>query len=240
MLGRIDPRSILLLCLIAAFAGVAVCGDAAPAPAAPDFTDAFDFSAAVKPRPGDWLEYLVAFPADPLERELGAGPDDRPGAAAVVERDTSAPAGSIDFDALVRLQPVFEPPKGWTAVPVRLSIREVGDDGCNAEITFAGDTRAVRLPADGGGARAEFQYDSGAEAERTLRVGGREYVVRELRRGGPGYGFVRWFSAEIPFGTVRFATELVDMQLVGFGRGTPPDFPVRPEEEIAPPPGALY
>lgn len=227
-------KTLLLLGLFVAFAGMAAGGDAA------DFTDAFDFSSATKPRPGDWAEYLVAFPADPLERELSgdAGGDSADGPGAVVERDASAPPEEIDFDALMEIEPVFEPAERWTTVPVRLNIREVDDAGCNAEITFAGVTNTVRL--DAGGERAEFSYDAGGDAERSLRIGGREYAVRELRREGPGYGFVRWFSPEIPFGTVRFATGQVDMQLVGFGRGTPPDFPVRPEDEVEPALGALY
>jgi hypothetical protein len=150
------------------------------------------------------------------------------------------PNGTLDFDALARLRPVFESAVAWRSVPVRLQIREVDENGCNAEITFAGDTRSIRLDAAPKGAQAEFHYDTGSEAEKTVRIGGTEYTVREVRRSASGYGFVRWFSPEIPFGTVRFATEHVDIQLIASGRGAPPDFPVRLESGIAPALGALY
>ncbi len=231
----------LLLFLLAAFANIASAEDAdvldlppAASAAGPDLADVFDFSQATKPRPGDWLEYLVAFPADPLESSLrnAAGPLPAPPSADAADPDPGAPA---------QFQPVFEPPTTWRIVPVRLQIREVDDDGCNAELTFAGQTVPVRLDASPREAQAEFTYDAGGEAERVVRIGGAEYRVREVRRTGSGYGFVRWFSAEIPFGTVRFATGHVDVQLVATGRGAPPDeFPSRSASGIAPALGSLY
>lgn len=234
-------RMFFLLCLLSALFLAAARGEdvALPAPesvAGPDFKDAFDFALAVRPRPGDWMEYHIAFPADPLESRL------RPENGIAARPSGRAPetvgGGGVDYDALARLEPVFDPPETWVTVPVRIQIREVFEDGCNAEVTFAGETRAVRLGA-AREARAEFRYDAGGEAEKALRIGGREYAVSEVRREGSDYGFVRWFSTEIPFGTVRFATEHVDMQIVGFGRGAPPEFPIHPEEEIAPPLGSL-
>ena len=241
---------ILLFCLIAAFAGRASAADgenaSLPPPestAGPDLADVFDFSQSPRPRPGDWLEYHLAFPVDPLENSLRTDPAPIPG----IDVSPSAPAdatnaddGAVDFNSLALLQPLFEPPAAWRTVPVRLEIREVDDEGCNAEITFANGTRPIRLSASGRGAQAEFHYDAGAEADKQIRVGGNDYTVHEVRRTGSGYGFVRWFSPEIPFGTVRFATEHIDVQLVGVGRGTPPDFPLRPAAAIAPALGILY
>ncbi len=243
MSGKHHVSAVLLLVLLAFAAGVRG-GDALPPPvsaAGPDLADVFDFSQATRPRPGDWLEYLVAFPADPLESSLRG----RPGASSAGAPVSAVPAvpvpgdGTVDFDAVARIRPEFEPPVTWRSVPVRLEIREVFPDGCNADVSFAGERVSVRLSA-GGGAQAEFHYDAGGEAERSLRIGDREYTIRELRRTGSDYGFVRWFSAEVPFGVVRFATEHVDIQLVAMGRGAPPDFPVRLTVGIAPALGSLY
>ncbi len=245
MSGKHHVPVVLLLVLLA-FAAGARGGDVLPPPASaagPDLTDVFDFSQATRPRPGDWLEYLVAFPADPLENSLRS----RPGASSAGVPEgapgNAVPAvpgdGTVDFDAVARIRPEFEPPAAWRGVPVRLEIREVFPDGCNADVSFAGERVSVRLAA-GNGAQAEFHYDAGGEAERSLRIGDREYTVRELRRAGSDYGFVRWFSAEVPFGLVRFATEHVDIQLVAMGWGAPPDFPVRLVGGIAPALGSLY
>ncbi len=215
--------------------------------AGPTVADPFDFSRAVKPRPGDWLEYRIAFPVDPLENSLRADPAPTQGAPAapppvvpVVPAPGEAGAPGAAAPDLTRLRPAFDPPAAWRTVPLRLAIREVDENGCNAELRFAGATLSLHLPASGGEAEAAFHYDSGEETERTVRIGGTEYAVEEVRRAGSGYGFVRWFSPELPFGTVRFATKDVDMLLVGFGRGAAPDFPLRSPDGAAPALGSLY
>lgn len=211
------------LCAVALFlSAAALCGaEELPAPmsmAGPNLSDVFDASQMAKARPGDWFEYRVAYPGDPLESRLSS-----PG-------DASA------------IQTMFDLPPEWRVVPVRIEIREVFPDGCNAEITFGdtGERATTRLSGTSDGAHASFQYDGGAATEQTVRIGGKEYIVQERRRSGSGYGFVRWTSVEIPFGVIRFATEHVDMQLVGMGRGSAPDFPLPPEDEVAPPLGSLY
>lgn len=212
----------LLLCVLFALSAAARGGEeelSAPmSMAGPNLSDVFDVSQMAKARPGDWLEYRVAFPGDPLESRL------------------ALPEG------VPPVQPVFDLPPEWRAVPVRIEIREVFADGCNAEITFGdtGEQATTRLSGTAEGAHASFQYDAGEATERTVRIGGTEYIVQERRRSGSGYGFVRWVAAEIPFGVVRFATEYVDMQLVGMGRGSAPDFPLRPEDAIEPALGSLF
>lgn len=233
-------RTILTFCLFLASASPARSEDALPpatSAAGPDLADVFDFSRAARPKPGDWLEYLIAFPVDPLESSLEQkAADTAPNSAA-----SAADSEPLDYEALaMQLRPEFDPPAAWRSVPVRIVIREVFPDGCNADIRFADGSSSVRLSA-GDGARAQFHYDAGGESERGARVGDREYTVREQRRSGAEYGFVRWFSEEIPFGIVRFATESVDIQLVAAGRGAPPDeFPVRLTVGIAPALGSLY
>lgn len=207
--------------------------------AGPAFDDVFDFSQAIKPRPGDWLEYHIAFPVDPLENSLSPNPAPTPGVAAAPAAPPPA-SGEADDSLPPAVQPAFDLAPAWRTVPLRLEIREVDDSGCNAELTFGGETVSLRLPASGDAAEGSFHYGDGAETERQTRIGGATYTVREIRRTGSGYGFVRWFSREIPFGTVRFATEDADLRLVGFGRGVPPDFPLRPADEASPAPGILY
>ncbi len=141
---------------------------------------------------------------------------------------------------LLALQPIFDPPTAWRTLPLRLHIREVDENGCNAEMLFGGKSVSLRLSSAREEAHGSFHYNAGTETERRMRINGTDHAVREIRRSGADYGFVRWFSEEIPFGTVRFATADVDLLLVGFGRGVAPDFPLRPADEADPAAGNLY
>ena len=187
--------------------------------------DLFDPAAARRPAAGDWLEYRISYPADPLERRLaakegenGAGQDDDPFA----------------------ITPEFEPPQAWHSYPLRLEIATIDADVCRAVMTFAGLKREVDLPLSAGERDSEFRYPApqAEDGRSTHRIGDDVYEVSETRRHGGRYGYVRLSNSGLPFGLARFATPDVDIALVGMGNGTPPDFPL--PVVIVPPPGELY
>lgn len=201
--------------------------------------NAFDVSRAKKPGPGDWLEYRIAFPVDPLENSLSPNP------AATPLREGGAVL-DIDGDTTVFIpEPSFEPSVAWRAVPLRLEIQDVLGGGCAAAVRFANETVRVSIPFFVEPPKVEFRYDpvpGDAVPERaTVDLNGAPLPVEVIRRTGDGGGFVRYFSPEVPFGVVRFATENVDMILVGSGNGAPPPFPLDTSDmTIHPLPGLLH
>lgn len=201
---------------------------------AEDVPDIFDPSRARRPVPGDWLEYRIAFPADPLENSLRTDP------APVVPASTASDTPVEDTGPFLTAAPEFEAPAIWRVLPLRVEILAVDDDGTKALLAFAGLSREVLFPA-GGRETAEFHYEAPQEPERreTVLVNGVAMEVDVVRRLAENYGFVRYFSSEVPFGIVRFATEDVDLVLVGLGQTSPPAFPL--DVDIAHPPlGSLY
>lgn len=223
-------------CLLAlAFLSIRV--DAFAADPGSGLEAAFGSGSSRKPSPGEWLEYLVAYPADPLENELR--PDPAP----------ALPANADDADNFVALddetfivKPSFEPAAAWRALPLRLEIIRPDNDGLRARMTFEGESREVLLPFTAPKIASEFHYEEPQPAtERAVhRIGDRVYEVEATRRPAEQYGFVRYEHAELPFGLARFATESVDLILVGMGSGPPPPFPLRLREPVQPPPGRLF
>lgn len=200
--------------------------------------DAFAVAQAPQPRPGEWLEYRVAFPVDPLEHSLSPGQGEVAPSGRTPMRITGGDEGELVF-----FVPHFEPERVWRVAPLRLEVREVEADGCNVVMTFAGRSHELFMPkAAGGGDGPDFYYDreESADARGEVRIGEHGYEVEETRRISERYGLVRWTSAEVPFGIVRFATPDVDMALVGMGIGRAPDFPLEVRAEIEPPLGLLY
>lgn len=218
--------------------------------AGPDIADLFNPAAARRPTAGEWLEYRVAFPVDPLENSLRTDPASLPGMEAAAQTGSDAPAGNgppaeayAEY-AYEYIPPIFEPAESWRIIPLRLEIQESDAKGCNAILVYGKGREEVYLPAAQHGAEPDFLYDNdgGGSKQLSVRIGGADYAVDETRRSGIGYGFVRWVAAEAPFGVVRFATAHVDLMLVGQGNDTrsAPDFPLRTMDAIAPALGHLY
>lgn len=208
-----------------------------PAFSAEELRNAFDSSLAKRPEVGEWLEYRIAYPVDPLENSLRTDP-------APVPLDNASqgeePAGAADDAFFSSFKPSFEPPASWRVLPLRLEILGTNGDGTKALLTFEGISREVVLPS-GGREAADFHYDAPQKPDErtTVLIGGVATEVEVVRRQAENYGFVRYFSAEVPFGVVRFATGNVDLILVGLGKTPPPAFPLD-TDPVQPPPGLLY
>lgn len=199
-----------------------------------DVPDVFDPAGARRPTPGDWLEYRIAFPADPLENSLRTDP------ATVSPTATASDAAGEDTGQFLAVAPEFEAAAIWRVLPLRMEILAVNDDGTEVLLTFAGLSRKVLFPF-GGLETADYHYEAPQEPERreTVLVNGVAMEVDVTRRIAETYGFIRYFSPDVPFGIVRFATDDIDLVLVGLGQNPPPAFPL--EADMAHPPlGRLY
>lgn len=198
--------------------------------------DSFNPSAGRMLQVGEWVEYLVAFPIDPLENSLAPNPVPPPVSEAV-EPDPGLPTvGEFPF------QPVFDPPEAWLALPLRLEVIRVDEEGLQVRLTFEGMGRNVFLPLRKPDWGPPFRYEA-PQPEDTAAVhviAGVEYRVTVTRRRDPRGGYVRLGSPDLPFGLARFATENVDIALVGMGEGQPPAFPLAGTGDMSPPPGVLY
>lgn len=223
--------ALLIACRLVAADAPNADADINPLPA-----NFFDAARAPKPVPGEWIEYRVGFPVDPLENSLRPDPALLPGVSA-------SPEVAELLDGYTLYKPSFEPAASWRVLPLRIEIRQVTQDGCNVFLTFAGTSHQFFLPSNRGGAEGEVYYDKPNEGDDKrifVKMGGEEYEVEMIRRMGDGYGFVRYFSPELPFGVFRFATGDVDLVMVGHGRGRPPQFPLAVDTPIEPPLGRLY
>lgn len=235
MRKRLPALFAVVLCV----SGLVAAADAVPADKAngnPLPTNFFAAARARKPVPGEWIEYRVGFPVDPLENSLRPDPAVLPGVG------TSGSAVEM-LDGYEIYKPAFEPEVSWRVLPLRLEIRQVTPDGCNAILTFEGSSHQFFLPMESDEAEGELYYDAPKEGDDRsifVKMGGEEYEVEVIRRSGDGYGFVRYFSPEVPFGVFRFATGDVDLVMVGCGRGRPPAFPLAGDIPIDPPLGRLF
>lgn len=187
------------------------------------------------PRPGDWMEYRVAFPVDPLENSL------RPDPAPLPQVDI-ADEVVTGVDGELYITPSFDQRVGWRILPLRLEVTAADALGFAAVLRFEKISRTVRFPIGRGEAGGEFYYDGPQPPDEKVEIvldAGR-YEGVGIRRNGGNYGFVRWVGEEAPFGLFRFATASVDLILVGMGSGAAPGFPLSVTTPIVPPPGALY
>lgn len=191
--------------------------------------------AARPPHVGEWVEYRIAFPVDPLENSLRSDPAPQP-------LTGMTPQNAVEVDGQFYIKPSFEPPEAWRVLPLRMEVRAVDSLGCEVMIRFEKERHLFHLPIDNGQPKAEFFFDPPQEEEhrRTIALGDDEHEATVTVRRGERYGFIRWSGTDVPFGIYRFATEHVDLILVGMGTGTPPPFPLEPASPITPPPGHLY
>lgn len=190
------------------------------------------------PKPGDWMEYRIAFPVDPLENSLSPSPAPLPMAEDHAEQlEHVAEVGGEFY-----IKPSFEPPSAWRVLPLRLEVTMVDSLGLEAILRFEKETRIVHLPIDNDRPKSEFFYDppQPEESQEQITLDSGTYNAVKTTRIEENYGFVRIAGTDAPFGLFRFATENVDLILVGMGNGMGPVFPLRVESPIVPAPGRLY
>lgn len=219
-------RSLAIMSLLAATAL-----QAAVAAEIPGTGDLFDVSAARRPRPGEWLEYLVSYPVDPLENRLDPNPVPPPGADA---------GFAVVPEFFTR--PDFEPAVAWRGLPLRLVVLGSDDEAVRARLYFGDRQQDIALPLRSSGPKAGFIYDFPAPDPewRQFRLNNLYYEVRFERRRAGDSGFARLTSPELPFGLARFATPDVDVVLVGMGEGEAPEFPLAAADPVEPPLGLFY
>lgn len=190
------------------------------------------------PRVGEWMEYRIAFPVDPLENSLRADPAPQPqvGDGRLTGEDV------VEVDGEYYIRPTFEPGTAWRTLPLRLEIESVDALGFEAFLTFESKRGKYHFPIEGGLPGGEFVYDPQKDMERHVAVSlnGTEYEATATIRHGENFGFARMAGEDAPFGLFRFATAHVDLVLVGMGADEPPPFPLNLEEAITPPIGLFY
>ncbi len=238
-------RRILPICTVLLLVGASAICSAAEQVANSALAAALPGAVAARPlRPGEWLEYLISYPADPLEYSLqnieSAPP---PPAPAEPEGETAGGTDESAYTEEIYFEPSFEPPVVWHSVPLRLEVRAVEEDSVQVWMTLDSSSADVRIPlAPDPTGNADVFYDEPQPPVTTdqYRVGDKPFAVQVVRRHAPNLGFVRLSSPDLPFGLARFATNTVDIALVGMGEGDPPAFPLPHPDNLTPAPGALY
>jgi hypothetical protein len=104
------------------------------------------------PKAGEWLEYVIAFPVDPLEKSMRDffQPADVPGTAADTPEPPPVPAENMPLSQiyLIDREPVFEAPRDWYSMRLRLEITGVDQDGCHAVMRYENRQDVVAIPLD--------------------------------------------------------------------------------------------
>lgn len=103
------------------------------------------------PKAGEWLEYVIAFPVDPLEKSIR----DFIAPAAPSNNATSSPEPLASGEStplskiyVIDREPVFETPADWYSMRLRLEITSVELDGCHAVMRYENRQDVVVIPFD--------------------------------------------------------------------------------------------
>lgn len=192
-------------------------------------------SVAAEPAAGDWLEYVVAYPVDPLENSLRPIP--LPSPLMPREHDPEHESQASPDAPVSRFSPVlpeFEAPTVWRTLPLRVSIAGRADGGFNVIVNLDGNSSSVILPF-----ASARQPTGDPDGTANQKIGDMLYNIQVFRDSDPETGFIRHVSEELPFGLARFATPYVDVILVDMGSGEEPPFPST-RVAVSPPPGTLW
>ena len=108
-------------------------------------------SGSKPPRAGEWFEYIVAFPLDPLEHAIRQSINSKPslqGKDGIPSDPPSSPDEAITKEPYVPPppDPEFDPQLIWMTMPLRLEILQTSDTGCQAMMTYAGLRHEVHIP----------------------------------------------------------------------------------------------
>ncbi len=110
---------------------------------------------------GEWLEYRICYPVDPLENSLLPSPLPPPPEPPPEAAKTPPPADDAKpaEEEYVYFRPMFEPPVAWREAPLRLEITQVDDNGCRAELLFEGLRHEAFFPNGTVERGARFTYE---------------------------------------------------------------------------------
>lgn len=103
------------------------------------------------PKAGEWLEYVIAFPVDPLEKSIRdfieptAPSNNAPSAPEPLASGENTPLSQI---YVIDREPVFEAPADWHSMRLRLEITSVDQDGCHAIMRYENRQDVVVIPFD--------------------------------------------------------------------------------------------
>lgn len=237
-------RCILPVCtVIMLFGASALCSAAEPEEPAVVSSAISAFAGAGDARPvrvGEWVEYLVSFPTDPLEYSLQPQPSPTMDDIADLDSDVSASVAATD--EMFFIEPSFEPEIIWCSLPLRLEIRAVEPNGCTVRMSFGSMRSDVFLPLEQKpGVPLHYDAPQPPTAASQYKVGDMAFSVETLRKSAPGLGFIRMGSPDLPFGLARFATDKVDIALIGMGDASDvPPFPLAIPDGLDPKAGQLY
>lgn len=175
------------------------------------------------PQPGDWVEYRVAIPADPLEAELINSPEryiSESREATLPFANTSSP-------------PTPDLPRRWRQSVFRIEVAVSSPGKCEGVMTTGKNTYKVDIPLGWLSPRTTESGDSQSPEEVKIEtsevehmVDGAKITVKTETYNHPITGFTRWTNASVPFGLVRLSTAYLDIVLVGSGNGAQPPFPI--------------
>ncbi len=134
-------------CLLALLLSAAVAVPVAPANAGePNLLEVFPKIKNAKiPKKGEWLEYVIAFPLDPLENAMHSLLAADPQTADQTAEQAQTKAAPVAASPTVP-SPSFDPPIVWKAMPLRLEITAVSPQALEADMVYEGLRQAVSLP----------------------------------------------------------------------------------------------
>lgn len=236
---RIHLLLLLVLSLVATLPTAHAAEDHAEAIEVPPEGVASLFHVTARPpRPGEWMEYRIAFPVDPLENSLRS--DSAPFPQLNVDDKGFEVVTGLDGEQYIK--PSFTQQTAWRVLPLRLEVTAADPLGFVAVLRFEKANKIARFPISRGQAKANFFFDGPQPKDEKISVilDSGQYNALSISRIGENYGFVRWAGEDAPFGLFRFASENVDLVLVGMGAGPAPEFPLPVQTSISPPPGMLY
>lgn len=124
--------------------------------------------ASAPPKAGEWYEYVVAYPLDPMETAIREIIDrSKPiitgtSGSAVAMTKSTAEGVLVDTQPANETEPVFDPEPVWFAMPLRLEILRVDPNGCQVMLTYAGRRDEVFLPLARNGSSSENESDAAA------------------------------------------------------------------------------
>ena len=167
---------------------------------------------------GDWLEWRLTVPGDPLEARLASEAETK-------EKDAAVPASTSSA------APAAELPGRWKTIPFRWKVTETGlslqrrmgdaEQRSMGDFSFSISRNGISV-APPVGEKTDVAIGSAV-----LTVNGAPLEVRTERWStAPGVEWERWTSETVPGGLVRMAGPNADLVLVGWGNGEEPAFPL--------------